>query len=43
MVEDVRLALHDSIPVGFHGRMGGNVPSAEECQAELFAHMEVLI
>lgn len=30
MVEDVRLAIHDSKPVDFYGRMGGNVPSAEE-------------
>ena len=30
-------------PVEFYGRMGGNVPSAEECQAELFARMEVLV
>lgn len=31
MVEDVRLAVHDRIPVEFYGRMGGNVPSTEEC------------
>ncbi len=31
MVEDVRLAIHDRIPVDFYGRMGGNVPTAEEC------------
>ena len=31
MLEDVRLAIHDSRPVDFHGRMGGNVPSTEEC------------
>ncbi len=31
MIDDVRLAIHDRIPVGFHGRMGGNVPSVEEC------------
>ena len=43
MVEDVRLALNGSKPVEFYGRVGGNVPSAEECQAELFARMEVLI
>jgi pyruvate/2-oxoacid:ferredoxin oxidoreductase alpha subunit len=42
MVEDVRLALNGSKPVEFYGRVGGNVPSAEECQAELFARMEVL-
>jgi pyruvate/2-oxoacid:ferredoxin oxidoreductase alpha subunit len=43
MVEDVRLALNGRIPVEFYGRMGGNVPSAEDCQAELFAHLEVLV
>ncbi len=42
MVEDVRLAVNGSKPVEFYGRVGGNVPSAEECQAELFARMEVL-
>jgi pyruvate/2-oxoacid:ferredoxin oxidoreductase alpha subunit len=31
MVEDVRLSIRDRKPVGFYGRMGGNVPSAEEC------------
>lgn len=31
MLEDVRLAVHDRIPVKFYGRMGGNVPTAEEC------------
>ncbi len=31
MVEDVRLAVHDNIPVDFYGRMGGNVPTPEEC------------
>jgi pyruvate/2-oxoacid:ferredoxin oxidoreductase alpha subunit len=30
MVEDVRLAVRDGLPVDFYGRMGGNVPSAEE-------------
>jgi hypothetical protein len=43
MVEDVRLALNGKIPVELYTRVGGNVPSAEECQAELFAHMEVLV
>jgi pyruvate/2-oxoacid:ferredoxin oxidoreductase alpha subunit len=31
MVDDVRLSVHDSLPVHFHGRMGGNVPTPEEC------------
>ena len=43
MVEDVRLALNGNIPVEFFGRMGGNVPSAEDCKAELFTHMEVVV
>jgi pyruvate/2-oxoacid:ferredoxin oxidoreductase alpha subunit len=43
MVEDVRLAINGKKPVDFYGRAGGNVPSAEECQAELFARMEVLV
>jgi pyruvate/2-oxoacid:ferredoxin oxidoreductase alpha subunit len=43
MVEDVRLAINGRIPVEFYGRCGGNVPTAEECQAELFARMEVLV
>ncbi len=30
MVEDVRLAVNGSRPVGFYGRQGGSVPSAEE-------------
>jgi len=30
MVEDVRLAAGERCPVHFYGRMGGNVPSAEE-------------
>lgn len=29
MVEDVRLAVHNHVPVGFCGRLGGNVPSTE--------------
>jgi pyruvate/2-oxoacid:ferredoxin oxidoreductase alpha subunit len=42
MVEDVRLSLNGSRPVEFYSRVGGNVPSAEECRAELFARLEVL-
>jgi 2-oxoglutarate ferredoxin oxidoreductase subunit alpha len=30
MVEDVRLAVNGKVPVEFHGRMGGNIPSSEE-------------
>ena len=35
MVEDVRLAVKDRLPVDFYGRFGGVVPSAEEIYAEL--------
>lgn len=30
MVEDVRLAIHDRLPVEHFGRMGGIIPSPEE-------------
>jgi 2-oxoglutarate ferredoxin oxidoreductase subunit alpha len=30
MVEDVRLAVEGSVPVSFHGRMGGLIPASEE-------------
>jgi len=30
MVEDIRLAVNGKVPVEFHGRMGGVVPSPEE-------------
>jgi 2-oxoglutarate ferredoxin oxidoreductase subunit alpha len=30
MVDDVRLAVEGRKPVEFYGRVGGNVPSAEE-------------
>ncbi|TAK54286.1 MAG: 3-methyl-2-oxobutanoate dehydrogenase subunit VorB [Bacteroidetes bacterium] len=30
MVEDVRLGINGKVPVGFYGRMGGVIPSAEE-------------
>ncbi len=30
MVEDVRLTIEGRVPVEFYGRVGGNVPSAEE-------------
>jgi 2-oxoisovalerate ferredoxin oxidoreductase alpha subunit len=39
MVEDVRLAVNGKVPVEFYSRVGGNVPSAEEVHAELFARM----
>jgi 2-oxoisovalerate ferredoxin oxidoreductase alpha subunit len=37
MLEDVRLALDSRVPVEFYGRVGGNVPSAEEVLAHLAA------
>lgn len=37
MVEDVRLALEGKTPVHFYGRLGGNVPAAEDVVAELFS------
>jgi pyruvate/2-oxoacid:ferredoxin oxidoreductase alpha subunit len=39
MVEDVRLALNGSVPVEYYGRVGGNVPMAEEITAQVFARM----
>ncbi len=30
MIDDVRLAIHDQVPVGFFGRMGGVVPMPDE-------------
>ena len=38
MVEDVKLALNGTIPVEYYGRVGGNVPSAEEMGSKVFAH-----
>jgi pyruvate/2-oxoacid:ferredoxin oxidoreductase alpha subunit len=42
MVEDVKLAL-DRKRVDFFGRTGGNVPTVEEIQAEIRAHMSTLV
>jgi pyruvate/2-oxoacid:ferredoxin oxidoreductase alpha subunit len=39
MVEDVRLALNGSVPVEYYGRVGGNVPMAEEITAQVFARL----
>ena len=30
MIEDVRLAVHDALPVEHFGRLGGIIPSPEE-------------
>jgi len=43
MVEDVRLALKDRVPVEFYGRVGGNVPSVEEICEQVAEHMTVRI
>ena len=43
MVEDVRLALDGRVPVEFYGRVGGNVPSVEEIQAELVARTALMV
>jgi len=43
MLEDVRLALGDRVPVEFYGRVGGNVPSVEELHAEVIDRVGALI
>jgi 2-oxoglutarate ferredoxin oxidoreductase subunit alpha len=42
MVEDVRLAVSGTCPVGFKGRMGGMIPSPEEVleRVEAMVHQE---
>jgi len=35
MIEDVRLAVHDSLPVEHFGRLGGIIPSPDEVVAAL--------
>ncbi len=37
MLEDVRLACHDRVPVEFYGRLGGVVPFPDEVLAEIRA------
>jgi 2-oxoglutarate ferredoxin oxidoreductase subunit alpha len=39
MLEDVKLAVEGKIPVNFHGRMGGIVPSPEEILEKLEAEV----
>jgi len=41
LIEDVRLALEGRRPVEFYSRVGGNVPSAEEIERFVDAHVEV--
>jgi len=43
MLEDVRLAVDGKVPVDFYGRVGGNVPSVEELQQQVFARMSALV
>jgi 2-oxoglutarate ferredoxin oxidoreductase subunit alpha len=40
MLEDVRLAVHDSVPIRFLGRTGGVVPMPEDVLEELLAASE---
>ncbi len=35
MIEDVRLAVHDNLPVKHFGRLGGIIPSPDEVLAAL--------
>ena len=42
MVEDVRLAVEGKCPVGFYGRQGGMVPSAEEIVDQVIAFRDSL-
>jgi 2-oxoglutarate ferredoxin oxidoreductase subunit alpha len=39
MIEDVRLSIHDKIPVYHYGRMGGIVPTPEEVTDALRSYM----
>jgi pyruvate/2-oxoacid:ferredoxin oxidoreductase alpha subunit len=41
LIEDVRLALEGRRPVEFYGRVGGNVPSAEEILQAVETNLEV--
>jgi pyruvate/2-oxoacid:ferredoxin oxidoreductase alpha subunit len=43
MVEDVRLALGEQVPVHLYSRVGGNVPLAEEVNARVFEFMEAAV
>ena len=40
MLEDVKLTLNGALPVEFYGRAGGNVPTAEEITAQVFARIQ---
>jgi pyruvate/2-oxoacid:ferredoxin oxidoreductase alpha subunit len=43
MLEDVKLTLNGTRPVEFYGRAGGNVPTAEELTAQVFARMAAMV
>ncbi|MCL6565606.1 MAG: 3-methyl-2-oxobutanoate dehydrogenase subunit VorB [Acidobacteriia bacterium] len=43
MVEDVRLALREQVPVHFYSRVGGNVPLVEEVNAKMFELVETAV
>jgi 2-oxoisovalerate ferredoxin oxidoreductase alpha subunit len=43
MVEDVRLAVRDQLPVYFYGRQGGMVPSPEEVLEKVWGLPEFLV
>src|SRR6516165_3304030 len=43
MVDDVKLALNDSIPVNFYGRVGGNVPTPEEIAAQVTLRVAMMV
>jgi pyruvate/2-oxoacid:ferredoxin oxidoreductase alpha subunit len=43
MLEDVRLALDGKVPVGFYGRVGGNVPSVAELQQQVLERIAIAV
>jgi pyruvate/2-oxoacid:ferredoxin oxidoreductase alpha subunit len=43
MIEDVKLAVKGKVPVDFYSRVGGNVPSAEDVEAEIFSRIDALV
>jgi len=43
MLDDVRLAVNGEVPVDFYGRVGGNVPSVEELEEQVFMRMGALV
>jgi hypothetical protein len=43
MLEDVKLAVEGRRPVEFYGRVGGNVPSAEELLAKIEEYVSTAV